>query len=208
VPEHGAENRFAIPFVWTGTMRAIELARPMLPLEGTLDAGGATETRERFLRLAGRELDRAYRLAGLLLSDRNEAEDATQEALLRAWRNLGSLRDQAGFAAWFDRILVNVCRDRLRRRAKIRFLPLEVDGVERPVADPFRTLLDRDEATRALAGLEPDERVVVVLHFWADLTLAAVAERTGWPVGTVKSRLHRALGKLEARLDAPSETPR
>jgi len=199
------ENRSAFPFVWMGTMRAIELARPMRPLEGTLDVGGATETRERFLRQAGRELDRAYRLAGLLLGDRSDAEDATQEALLRAWTSLGSLRDPAGFQAWFDRILVNLCRDRLRRRGRVRFIPIEGPGAgpERATADPFRDVLDRDETTRALAVLEPDERVVVVLHYWGDLTLAAVAERTGWPIGTVKSRLHRALGKLEARLGAP-----
>ena len=184
-------------------MRAIELARPMRPLEGMLDVGGATETRERFLRQAGRELDRAYRLGGLLLGDRADAEDATQEALLRAWKGLGSLRDPSGFQPWFDRILVNVCRDRLRRRARIRFIPIDGAGPERTTADPFRDVLDRDETTRALAILEPDERVVVVLRYWGDLTLAAVAERTSWPIGTVKSRLHRALGKLEARLDQP-----
>ncbi len=186
-------------------MRAIELARPIGPLEGMLDVGGATETRERFLRQAGRELDRAYRLAGLLLGDRSDAEDATQEALLRAWTSLGSLRDPAGFQAWFDRILVNVCRDRLRRRSRIRFVTIEGAGVsaDRPTADPFRDVLDRDEALRAIEVLDTDERVVVVLHYWGDLTLAAVADRTGWPVGTVKSRLHRALGKLEARLDSP-----
>jgi RNA polymerase sigma-70 factor (ECF subfamily) len=175
-------------------------------LEGTLDAGEATDSRERFLRQAGRELDRAYRLAGLILGDRSDAEDATQEALLRAWRSLGSLRDPAGFGAWFDRILVNLCRDRLRRRARVRFVPIEGAGPEHAGADPFRDILDRDEATRALAILEPDERVVVVLHYWGDLTLVAVAERTGWPIGTVKSRLHRALGKLEARLNAPARS--
>ncbi len=185
-------------------MRAIELARPIGLLEGMLDVGEASDAGERFLRQAGRELDRAYRLAGLLLGDRNDAEDATQEALLRAWRNLGSLRDPAGFQAWFDRILVNVCRDRLRRRSRIRFVPIDGAGVvaDRPTADVFRDVLDRDEALRALEALDADERVVVVLHYWADLPLTSVAERTGWPVGTVKSRLHRALGKLEARLDA------
>lgn len=186
-------------------MQAIAVARTGNAWEGTLGTGMDTETRERFLRQAGRELDRAYRLAGLLLGDRSDAEDATQEALLRAWKSLGSLRDPAGFQAWFDRILVNVCRDRLRRRSRIRFVTIDGAGVsaDRPTADPFRDVLDRDEALRAIEVLDTDERVVVVLHYWADLPLTAVAERTGWPVGTVKSRLHRALGKLKARLDAP-----
>ena len=84
--------------------------------EGELGTAGAGAAGERFLRLANGELDRAYRLAGMLLGDQNEAEDATQDALVRAWQAAGSLRDPAGFQAWFDRILVNICRDRLRRR--------------------------------------------------------------------------------------------
>jgi RNA polymerase sigma factor (sigma-70 family) len=63
----------------------------------------------------------------------------------------------------------------------------------------FRSL-NRDEVVRAMSGLSADERLVVVLHYWADLPLADVAERTGWPIGTVKSRLHRALGKAGDRL--------
>ena len=86
-----------------------------------------TSAEARFRALAAGELDRAYRLAGLLMGDATEAEDATQEALLRAWTSLGSLRDPAGFQAWFDRILVNICRDRLRRRGRIRFR-IGVDG--------------------------------------------------------------------------------
>jgi len=182
-------------------MRAIGMARPSNGWEGTLGAGTRADTTERFLRQAGSELDRAYRLAGLLLGDGAEAEDATQEALLRAWRGLDTLRDAAGFQSWFDRILVNICRDRLRRRAKVRFLPLEEGGAAAS-SDPFRAVVDRDEALRALAVLDPDERLVVVLHYWADLPLTSVAERTGRPLGTVKSRLHRALGRMARQLDA------
>jgi len=180
-------------------MQATSVARPWRGLEGALDGRADVEVRERFLRLAGGELDRAYRLAGLLLGDARDAEDATQEALLRAWTRLGTLSDPAAFRPWFDRILVNLCRDRLRRRVKVRFVPIE-DGAGATIADPFRDLLARDEALRALDALDADERTVVVLHYWADLPLADVAERTGWPIGTVKSRLHRALGKAGTRL--------
>jgi RNA polymerase sigma-70 factor (ECF subfamily) len=188
-------------------MRNTSLARPWYELEGTLDVRNDHEVRERYLRLAGGELDRAYRLAGLLLGDAHDAEDATQEALLRAWTSLATLRDPAGFRPWFDRILVNICRDRLRRRTKVRFLPLET-GAGATTADPFRDFLARDEALRALSGLDSDERTVLVLHYWADLPLADVAERTGWPIGTVKSRLHRALGKAGARLRDAAEAER
>jgi RNA polymerase sigma-70 factor (ECF subfamily) len=151
-------------------------------------------------RLATASLDRAYRLAGLILGDAHEAEDATQDALLRAWRAAGTLRDPAGFDAWFDRILVNVCRDRLRRRGKVRLIALDDAGHAPSQGDPFRDVLDRDEVLRALDGLEDDLRIVLLLHYWADLTLDGVAARVGWPVGTVKSRLHRALARMREQL--------
>jgi RNA polymerase sigma-70 factor (ECF subfamily) len=69
------------------------------------------------------------------------------------------------------------------------------------VRDPFRAILDRDEVLRAMASLDDDHRIVLVLHYWADLTLDDVAERLGWPVGTVKSRLHRGLATMRSRLD-------
>jgi RNA polymerase sigma-70 factor (ECF subfamily) len=177
--------------------------------EGELGTAAAGDAGERFLRLANGELDRAYRLAGLLLSDEHEAQDATQDALIRAWQSIGSLRDPAGFQAWFDRILVNICRDRLRRRRRITFVPIEsaADGGHpgAPVeADPFRAVLDRDYAVRTMANLNPDERIVLILHYWADLTLDAVADRLGWPVGTVKTRLHHGLDEIRRTL---ADTP-
>jgi RNA polymerase sigma-70 factor (ECF subfamily) len=155
--------------------------------------------RSSFLAAARPGLDRAYRLAGLLLSDAQEAEDAVQDALAIAWQSFGTLREIDRFGAWFDRILVNGCRDRLRRRKVVRFIPIET-GVEAAVRDPFETFIERDELLRGLVRLSPDERIVVVLRFWADLPLEAIADRLGWPLGTVKSRLHRALARLRDAL--------
>jgi RNA polymerase sigma-70 factor (ECF subfamily) len=171
-------------------------ARPIGRWEDALSTRDTADAKAQFIHLAEKELDRAYRLAGLLLRDSAEAEDATHEALLRAWRKQASLRDPGGFQAWFDRILVNICRDRLRRRARVRFIALDGAAGATVPGDPFGTVLDRDEVLRAMAVLDDDERVVVVLHYWADLTLAAVAERLGLPPGTVKSRLHRALNRM------------
>lgn len=154
----------------------------------------STAARLEVVRLASRELDRAYRLAGLILDDSADAEEAVGDALEKAWARAEQLRDPAGFRAWFDRILVNLCRDRLRRRGRVRFVTLPDDAVDR--GDPFRDILARDEALRAIAALTTDERTVVVLHFWADLTLSDIATRIGSPVGTVKSRLHRALERM------------
>jgi RNA polymerase sigma factor (sigma-70 family) len=161
-------------------------------LEGrTLDR---RDTRARIAELAERDLTRAYRLAGLILGDANEAEEAVADALERALRHADELRDPERFRAWFDRILTNACRDRLRRRRGIRLIAMPDDVVDRQ--DPFRNSLARDEALREIAALEPDERIVVVLHFWADLTLDDIATRLGWPAGTVRSRFYRGLERL------------
>jgi len=156
--------------------------------------------RERFLAAAHPTLDRAYRLAGLLLNNAHEAEDAVQDGLVVAWQSFENLREPAKFGAWFDRIVVNNCRDRLRRRGVVRFIPMAVD-LDPPGRDPFQAFLERDELLAGLGGLTPDERIVVVLRFWADLPLESIAERLDWPLGTVKSRLHRALGRLRETLD-------
>ena len=164
--------------------------------EATLTDTRAADRGQQFSTLVTARLDRAYRLAGLVLADAGDAEDAVGDAIVRAWAGFGKLRDPAGFDVWFDRILLNVCRDRLRRRKRVRFIPLG-PGLDRPMSgDPFRRVLDLDDVLRTMRDLDDDERLVVVLHFWADLTLTDVAARIGVPAGTVKSRLSRALQRM------------
>ncbi|MGH2465638.1 MAG: RNA polymerase sigma factor [Candidatus Limnocylindrales bacterium] len=159
------------------------IPRPDVPLRGVQTAEA------RFRSLVAGELDRAYRLAGLLMGNAADAEDATQEALLRAWSSLGALRDPAGFQAWFDRILVNVCRDRMRRRKRIQFIDLDGSEDRGPAGDPFAAFIEHDAILRAMTGMREECRQVVVLHYWADLPLAEIGSRLGLPLGTVKSRL-------------------
>jgi RNA polymerase sigma factor (sigma-70 family) len=145
-----------------------------------------------FVDLADRVLDDAYRLAGYLLGDSTEAEDAVQDALTRSWLAWGTLRDQERFEAWFDRILVNVCRDRLRKRRGVRIEELN-DELVVYTEDPFRAALAKNEVDLLLHVLNPDQRVVVGLRFWKDLSLQQIADTLGVPLGTVQSRLHYAL---------------
>ena len=159
--------------------------------------------RSRFLAGAGPSLDRSYRLAGLLLGNSHEAEDAVQDALVTAWQGFDKLRDADRFGAWFDRILVNGCRDRLRRRGTVRFIAMD-GSIDSVGADPFRELIERDALLAGLIHLTADERIVIVLRYWADLPLEGIADRLGWPLGSVKSRLHRALGRLRAGIDEES----
>ncbi len=153
------------------------------------------DRRARFLAATRPALDRAYRLAGLLLGNAHEAEDAVQDGLVTAWQSFDTVRDPGRFDAWFDRIVVNGCRDRLRRRGAVRFIPLAAD-VEPVARDPFQQFVERDSLLGSLASLTVDERAVIVLRFWADLPLEGIADRLDLPLGTVKSRLHRALGRL------------
>ena len=167
---------------------------------GPSRAAGSGLTDESFAALCDAALRRTYGLAGYLLGDATEAEDATQDAMDRAWRARGSLRDPAAFEGWLDRIVANVCRDRMRRRKLARMVDLET-GPEHEAADPFRAFLDRDALGHALDALTPEQRIAVVLRFWRDLPLEEIATRLDWPLGTVESRLHHALAVMRVRLE-------
>lgn len=159
-----------------------------------------------FRHLCDRHLDDVYRLAAVILGDRVEAEDVVHDAAVAAWRSFGSLRDLDRFEPWFQRIIVNACRDRLRARARSRLrvvdLGRELAEREHPmVADASAAAADRLTVGEALDALDPDHRIVVVLRFHADLTVPAIAATLGIPEGTVKSRLHHALGRLRAAME-------
>jgi RNA polymerase sigma-70 factor (ECF subfamily) len=151
-----------------------------------------------FTQLADEHLDAAYRLAHAILGSRAEAEDATHDALIQAWRRWSQLRDHALFERWFDRILVNTCRNRLRRTNKWHTRDLSAELAA--AGNATREVDDRDQMRVALARLSPDHRVVVALRFYRDLPIAEIATRLGVPEGTVNSRLHYALGHLRDTL--------
>jgi RNA polymerase sigma-70 factor (ECF subfamily) len=169
-----------------------------VPLVSALESSEATDVA--FAQLSDGSLRRVYWLAGYLLGNAAEAEDATQEAMARAWRARRSLRDPSAFEPWLDRIVVNSCRDRLRRRRVVKIVDLD-EGAHVEGRDPFRDFLARDELGRALDVLTPDQRIVVVLRFWRDLSLEQIAQRLDWPLGTVKSRLHHAMAALRGQLE-------
>jgi RNA polymerase sigma-70 factor (ECF subfamily) len=163
------------------------------------------DRREAFGRFTQSRLDRAYRLAGIVLRDPAEAEDAVHDAAVQAWLHWKDLRDPERLDAWFDRILANVCRARMRKRS-VRLLTL-ADPPDAPGLDAFAGLHERDVLNRALATLGPDHRIAVVLRFVADLSPAEIAARTGEREGTVKSRLHYALRQMQAALEAADRAP-
>jgi RNA polymerase sigma-70 factor (ECF subfamily) len=162
-----------------------------------------------FARLTSARLAACYRLATAILGDPVEAEDATHDAAVRAWERWDSLRDAARFDPWFQRILVNECRDRLRRR-KLRLPSSQlVDrGPAHANLDVGASLAERQALAEALARLQPDQRIVIVLRFYLGLDEQEIAARTGVRVGTIKSRLHYALRALRAARDAVARIDR
>jgi RNA polymerase sigma-70 factor, ECF subfamily len=157
--------------------------------------------REAFAVLASGAVDRLYAVARLVLRDTELAEDAAQDALVRAWRDLPTLRDVERFDAWLYRLVINSCTDIGRRRRQWRS-EITLLRAEPAQSDGTSGLADRDELERGLRRLNEAQRSVLVLHFFLDLPLAETAEVLNVPVGTAKSRLHYALEALRAALEA------
>jgi RNA polymerase sigma-70 factor (ECF subfamily) len=158
-----------------------------------------------FAQLAGTAISRLDSAAWLILRDAEQAKDAVQNALVRAWRDLPTLRDPGRFDPWLHRLLVRACIDEARRlrrhRVDVELLNLDVSSA-RAGSRMESALADRDQLERGFARLEPEMRAVIVLHHYLDLPLPDVAATLSIPLGTAKSRLHRSLGLLRAALDA------
>jgi RNA polymerase sigma-70 factor (ECF subfamily) len=170
------------------------------PVEAEAGLSSLSDRRNAFERLTQGRLDRAYRLAATILDGDSEAQDAVHDAAVQAWTRWSSLRDQSRFDAWFDRIVVNVCRDRLRHSAASS---RKVAELRRDLpADPADGVGQDDALRRAVGALSADHKIVVVLRFLDDLPIEAIAIKTGLRTGTVKSRLHYALRELRAAYDA------
>jgi RNA polymerase sigma-70 factor (ECF subfamily) len=146
--------------------------------------------------------------AGLILREAGDGEDAAQEALIRAWRDLPTLRDADRFDGWLYRLLVRSCQDQLRRvRREIQ--TEELLSTHGSVAeDAVVALADRDEIDRGLNRLSGEQRTVVVLRYYGGLSDREVGEAIGRPIGTVKSRMNRALDAMRAQLAADARGAR
>lgn len=146
--------------------------------------------------------DRLFAIAQRILRDVHRTEDAVQEALVIAWRDLPGLRDPDRFDAWLYRVLVRACVGEARRErrfgATIRVLPVELPGG----SDDFVTVVDRDELERGFRRLPVEQRAIIVLRYYVGLEPAEIAEVIGIPPGTVRSRLHHAHRAMRAALDA------
>lgn len=155
-----------------------------------------------FERLAAGSIDRLYAIAQRVLRDPAMAEDAVQECLVRAWRDLRALREASRWEAWTYRLLLNACRDE-QRRARRRPMTVDVGPIE-PAGgrDHATDLADRDELERGFRRLTVEHRMVLTLHFFGGYRLTEIADLLGIPEGTVNSRIHYGGRALRAAIDA------
>jgi RNA polymerase sigma-70 factor (ECF subfamily) len=176
--------------------------------EGSVDQRRLVEQAQRgdhdaFAELARRTVVRLDRAARLVLRDPELARDGVQDGLIRAWRDLPTLQDPDRFEAWVHRLVVNACIDLARRR---RSRPIEVELMTEhapEIPDASGVIAQRDLVDSVLRRLDPPGRAIVVLHYYAGLPLPEVAATLRIPVGTVKSRLHRALRDMRVAIDDP-----
>ena len=170
----------------------------------------ATELPDRLVRLA-RDGDRdafgmlvrphlapALGAARIITGSESDGADAVQDALLLAWQRLPQLREPALFPAWFRQIVVRAATKVASRRRPIAELDLTASG---PV-DELDQALDLRTLRRAIARLEVDDRVLLTMREYWDLSVAETARLLAIPEGTVKSKLHHALRRLRAAYDA------
>lgn len=176
---------------------------------GTTTQGQAGETARAiaFRSLARQHLDASYRLANAILGQPAEAEDAVHDAFITAWRKWESLRDPAKFDAWFKRIVVNTCRDRLRRRTRTTASDIAAHG-SLATPDHAGAANDRVLLEQALRQLKPDDQVLIVLRYDRDLKLGDIAELLRIPTGTVKRRLNTAHQRLRSVMERPEGSSR
>lgn len=157
---------------------------------------------EAFDRLVTAAFPKLWSVARRVAGDHHTAEDAVQECLLHAWRDLRALRDPDRFEAWLYRLLVNACRDagRASRRRKVEVVGATIDATDR------RRDIDgveiQDQLSRGFARLSVEHRAALVLHHYHGLTAREIADLLGVPEGTITSRLHYAIRAMRSALEA------
>jgi RNA polymerase sigma-70 factor (ECF subfamily) len=159
-----------------------------------------------FAQLVDASIARLEAVSRLILRDPELARDAVQDAYIRAWRDLPGLRDPERFDAWLHRLTVNASLDAVRRR---RRRPLEVEltpSLPTMFGDESAQVGNRDELERGFRHLRPEQRAILVLHYYVGMPASAVAETLEIPMGTAQSRLHRALAELRAAIAAEARS--
>ncbi len=162
-------------------------------------------------------LDSLYRTALRMTEDRQLAEELTQEACLKAYDRFDRYQEGTNFKAWIFRILTNLCIDHLRRKAQVTFIPIDTLGeavgqssLSMESRTPEALAIGRNVeeiVSHALSTMTPELRIVVMLVLVEEMSYAEAATSLDLPIGTVRSRLHRARATLREKLDGVLAPP-
>jgi RNA polymerase sigma-70 factor (ECF subfamily) len=156
-----------------------------------------------FQQLADQRLEASYRLANAILRDESQSQDAVHDAFVVAWQRWSSLRDHSKFDAWFDRIVVNVSRNRLRDGRKRRASDITTEQ-SLSTSDSTASVHDRLLLEQAFDELKPDDVIVLALRHFLDLQLDDIAMLLDGPLQTVNRRLRSARSHLREYIDQQS----
>jgi RNA polymerase sigma-70 factor (ECF subfamily) len=197
-------------------------ARVAVDVKALQASGRLEDAREKFAELVSRHQRRAVRIAFHYLRDAADADEAVQDAFVKAYLHFGSFREELPFEVWFTRILINGCLDRLKaRRRRERWLAppvLDASGAERDPAEylPSRSpspedyVLSRERRRQLLAALSelPErQRLVFMLSHFEGQSSREVSQVTGLNESTVRVHLFRAIRRLRGLLGAVPGTP-
>lgn len=160
--------------------------------------------REAFDALATAMYDRLYAIARRVLRDGYAAEEAVQDSMIHAWRDVRSLRDPSRFEAWMHRLLINSCHDQGRKARRFAVEVAEIGFDRSNSVDDFATVVNVDEIERAFLQLSIEHRAVLVLTHYVGMSAPEVSQALGIPVGTVHSRLHYGGRAMRVALAKPS----
>jgi RNA polymerase sigma-70 factor (ECF subfamily) len=167
--------------------------------------------REAFGVLVKRYAARAIGAATLMLRNEADALDASQDAFVKAWRNIGRFQGRSGFYTWYSAILRNACLDRIRRRKRRETVELPDEHPDPDTATDPVQLADRNEQTErlwtAIQQLSTKHRDVIVLNHIQGLKYREIAEMLEIPIGTLMSRLHAARKALRERIARNEKCP-
>lgn len=170
---------------------------------GVLLSRAQRRDREAFHEVLSPYIGPGYNLAFTIMRHRQDAEDAVQESVLKAWTKIGQLRDGASLKPWFFQIVVNECR--MSRRGRWRSVGPLPDLPDR-AADSEDQVIQTADLNRALAELSPAERLVLFLYYDLDLELDEVGSILGISPAGAKSRLYRAVHRLRPALGEIEES--
>jgi RNA polymerase sigma factor (sigma-70 family) len=177
------------------------------PHEGELVARAKRGERDAYEEIVRRHQSIAFRTALVITGSAADAEEAAQDAFVKAHRALGRFREDAPLRPWLLTIVANEARNRVRAAGRHERLALRVAEERRPggaVPSPEAALLDfeqREELLSAVAALPEADREAIACRYFLELSEAETASVLGCPRGTVKSRLSRALGRLRERIE-------